>query len=203
MKKAGYHHGNLRKTLIKAAADAIAKNGLHELSFRKLSTLAGVSSGAPYHHFRDKTELAAQIAGEGFQTLGTALHTARVEATSADDAAERMVAAFLSFAENNPGHYAVLFSSESILPQNLHHVVPHAEACKMELIDLAKQYRPGCSEEDARGRAVKIWAMMHGLIQLSVNGVMDRFESGLSLAQAATSGCLTLLSGEPDTTYRA
>jgi len=46
-KKAGYHHGDLRQTLIDVSVDVIARQGLDALSLRALATRAGVSSGAP------------------------------------------------------------------------------------------------------------------------------------------------------------
>ena len=68
-KKAGYHHGDLRQTLIDVSVDVIARQGLDALSLRALATRAGVSSGAPYHHFADRGQLLAAIAQDGFGRL--------------------------------------------------------------------------------------------------------------------------------------
>ena len=65
-KKNGYHHGDLRRTLITISVDLIDRQGIDALNLRNLASLAGVSSGAPYHHFADRAELLAAIAQEGF-----------------------------------------------------------------------------------------------------------------------------------------
>ena len=50
----GYHHGNLREALIRAALDLIAKKGPAGSTFADAARSAGVSSAAPYRHYRDR-----------------------------------------------------------------------------------------------------------------------------------------------------
>ena len=65
-----YHHGRLRQALIETAVKTIsAQRGIDELSLRELAALAGVSPGAPYHHFPNRSDLLASIAEEGFRRL--------------------------------------------------------------------------------------------------------------------------------------
>ena len=49
----GYHHGNLREALIRAALDLIAQKGPAGFTFADAARAAGVSSAAPYRHYRD------------------------------------------------------------------------------------------------------------------------------------------------------
>ena len=58
-KRARYHHGNLRETLVSAAAEITAEAGLESLTLRMLSERVGVSRTAPYRHFADKAALLA------------------------------------------------------------------------------------------------------------------------------------------------
>ena len=46
-----YHHGNLRETLMVAADELLASQGLAGLTLREVARVAGVSHAAPYHHF--------------------------------------------------------------------------------------------------------------------------------------------------------
>src|SRR5918994_1639788 len=71
-----YHHGDLRRTLLAAAVDAIAESGPTALSLRDLARRAGVSHAAPAHHFGDKAGLLTALAAEGYELLGEALETA-------------------------------------------------------------------------------------------------------------------------------
>ncbi|TCK17952.1 TetR family transcriptional regulator [Thiogranum longum] len=64
-----YHHGNLRQALIQAAVPVLKKKGLVGLSLRGLATALGVSHGAPYRHFSNKTALLEAIAATGFVAL--------------------------------------------------------------------------------------------------------------------------------------
>ena len=55
-RKADYHHGRLRQALIETAVKTIAKHGIDALSLRELAARAGVSPGAPYHHFSNRSD---------------------------------------------------------------------------------------------------------------------------------------------------
>jgi len=74
MKKA-YHHGNLKEELVSAGIRIISKDGVDGLSLREVAGLAGVSHAALYRHFKNKEDLLASIAEDGFLSL-----VARVDA---------------------------------------------------------------------------------------------------------------------------
>ena len=59
-RKADYHHGRLRQALIETAVKTIAQHGIDALSLRELAARAGVSPGAPYHHFPNRSDLLAR-----------------------------------------------------------------------------------------------------------------------------------------------
>src|SRR5262249_13711664 len=63
----GYHHGNLREALIKAARDLIKEKGPAGFTCAEAARSAGVSAAAPYRHFRDREALLADVAREGFK----------------------------------------------------------------------------------------------------------------------------------------
>src|SRR5258708_36294859 len=65
--KRGYHHGNLREALIRAALDLIAEKGIAGFTFADAARWAGVSSAAPYRHFRDREALLADVARRGLE----------------------------------------------------------------------------------------------------------------------------------------
>src|SRR5262245_12549146 len=50
----GYHHGNLKEALIRAALELIAQKGPAGFTFAEAARWAGVSPAAPYRHFRDR-----------------------------------------------------------------------------------------------------------------------------------------------------
>ena len=65
----GYHHGNLREALIRAAVDLIAEKGPAGFTFADAARSAGVCPAAPYRHFRDRDALLADVAIRGFERL--------------------------------------------------------------------------------------------------------------------------------------
>src|SRR5208283_5033347 len=64
--KRPYHHGNLKPTLLRAAVALIAEVGPAAFTLREVARRAGISHNAPYRHFREKDELLAAVATEGF-----------------------------------------------------------------------------------------------------------------------------------------
>ena len=64
-----YHHGDLRNALIKAAAELIEEQGSLDFAMIDAARRAGVSSAAPYRHFKDKDALLQAVAELGFLAL--------------------------------------------------------------------------------------------------------------------------------------
>ena len=57
-----YHHGQLREALITAADEILHESGIEGFSLRKAAARAGVSPGAPAHHFKSVTGLLTAVA---------------------------------------------------------------------------------------------------------------------------------------------
>src|SRR6266566_3987388 len=108
----GYHHGNLKEALIRAALELIAKKGPAGFTFAEAARWAGVSPAAPYRHFRDRDELLADVARRGFDQFEAALAKAwdgaRPDAFAAFD---RIGKAYLQFARSEPAYYSAMFES--------------------------------------------------------------------------------------------
>lgn len=62
----GYHHGNLRETLIEAALSLISSMGRSGFTFAEAARAAGASPAALYRHFRDRDALIAEVALRGY-----------------------------------------------------------------------------------------------------------------------------------------
>ena len=75
--KTSYHHGDLRRALIDAAIPVLREKGVVGLSLRELAGELGVSHGAPYRHFRNKSELLEGIAIVGYRELAEICSSSR------------------------------------------------------------------------------------------------------------------------------
>jgi AcrR family transcriptional regulator len=62
-----YHHGDLKGALIGAARTIVETDGVDGFTLREAARAAGVSHGAPAHHFKDKTALLTELAVEAFE----------------------------------------------------------------------------------------------------------------------------------------
>src|SRR3989440_7709330 len=108
----GYHHGNLKEALIRAALELIAQKGPAGFTFAEAARWAGVSPAAPYRHFRDRDELLIDVARRGFDqfegVLARAWDGGRPDAFAALD---RMGKAYLQFAKSEPAYYSAMFDA--------------------------------------------------------------------------------------------
>lgn len=171
-----YHHGDLRRALIDAALALIAEGELGTLSLREVARRAGVTPGAPYHHFKDKTSLLAAVAEEGFLAL-TVRMDAALAAVVASDARGRLAAlarAYLTFARAHPSHYRVMFLPEvkhRDASASLHAAADGGFARLMEAIQAV---RPRIDAATVQPRALITWAAAHGLVLLWNDGLLDK-----------------------------
>ena len=62
-----YHHGDLRKALLEAARGIVEQEGLDAFTLRECARRAGVSHGAPAHHFTDRTGLLTALAVQALE----------------------------------------------------------------------------------------------------------------------------------------
>src|SRR5918911_5775186 len=102
MKRDTYHHGDLRAVILAESARIVADKGADAVSLRQLAREAGGSHAAPAHHFTDRRGLFTALAAEGFRLLAEALTAARPRFIDA-------ALAYVRFAIEHSGHYAVMF----------------------------------------------------------------------------------------------
>ena len=112
-KRSTYHHGDLRGALIQAADEIIAEGGIEAFSLRAAAKRAGVSAGAPAHHFGSARGLLTEVALLAFERMGQYLEEVR---HSDDVAAEvrALTLALVTFAVDHPGHFRLMFRSDLV-----------------------------------------------------------------------------------------
>jgi AcrR family transcriptional regulator len=108
-----YHHGDLSRALVQAGRRILERDGPAALSLRAVAREAGVSPAAPYHHFKDKGELLAAVAGEGWDELGAAIGEAHRKAPNGHAALTEIGVAYVTFARAHPALYRIMYDSAS------------------------------------------------------------------------------------------
>jgi AcrR family transcriptional regulator len=112
-KRSTYHHGDLRAALIQAADDIIAEGGVEAFSLRAAAKRAGVSPGAPAHHFGNVKGLLTEVALLAFERADRYIQ----EAGHSDDVVADVRAvslAFVTFALDHPGHFRLMFRNDLV-----------------------------------------------------------------------------------------
>jgi len=169
----GYHHGNLKEALLRAALELIAQKGPAGFTFAEAARWAGVSPAAPYRHFRDRDELLASIALRGFNQFEAAL--ARAWDGGRPDvfvALDRLGRAYLGFARSEPAYYSAMFEAGIPLATNpeLREAGDRAFAVLREAAEKLCAQTPARNRPPALMVALHIWAMSHGVASLFGRG---------------------------------
>jgi AcrR family transcriptional regulator len=68
-----YHHGDLKRAIIDAAARLVESEGQESLTFRRLAEELGVSHAAPLAHYPDRAALDDAVAARACRQLGEQL----------------------------------------------------------------------------------------------------------------------------------
>lgn len=166
-----YHHGNLKPALLQAAVTLIAEAGPQGFTLREVARRAGVSHNAPYRHFRDKDELIAAVAAEGFERLNTAMNRAIARRTSAEDRLLSCGSGYVTFALRWPQHLLVMFD----LPSFREKYPDYAKAGEQAFATL-RRCVVDCQEEgvlskgDPEPFAFLAWSIVHGVSKLAISG---------------------------------
>ncbi|MFN2426220.1 MAG: TetR/AcrR family transcriptional regulator [Candidatus Binatia bacterium] len=168
-----YHHGDLRRALLQGAIELLAEGGPANLTMRGAAQRAGVSPAAPYRHFTDKRAMLAAVAEEGFLALERSCLSAVADGVEAPiEAFWHRGVAYVQFAIENPAHYRVMFGPE--IPDkreydDLYRAASTAyEALRSSLLACVSAGFFG--EDEVEIRAMRAWAVVHGLASLFIDG---------------------------------
>jgi AcrR family transcriptional regulator len=83
----------------------IESEGIGAVSLRRVAREAGVSPGAPYHHFADRAELLNTIAARGYEELTRAMREARESAASPVEELGAMIERYVRFAREHTAYH--------------------------------------------------------------------------------------------------
>ncbi|MEG6509097.1 TetR/AcrR family transcriptional regulator [Methyloligella sp. 2.7D] len=200
----GYHHGNLKETLLEAARTLIERHGPVGFSLAEAARLAGVSPAAPYRHFRDRDALLSEVARTGFERFAARLETAWDNGRPTPlQAFENLGRAYLAFAREEPAAYAVMF--ETALGSE-HGEDGEGRAGRIKAADhafdiLQKATAALCEPLDPKDRppvrlvALHVWALSHGVATLLAENRDERRKVPVSPEEVLESGILIYLKG--------
>ncbi len=166
-----YHHGDLKRALIDAAGVILRNDGVEALTLRAVARAAGVSANAPYRHFPDRRALVAAVAQEGFARLQDEMMTA-MRTAEGRLGFKQVAVAYVRFGRANSAEYRVMFGPEVAARDDLPELRDQSRgvlqfvAFGIDALQKAGAVGPG----DPSMMAASLWAALHGLVMLSLDG---------------------------------
>ena len=166
----------LREALLDAASSLLAEGGdIERLSIRAVTARAGVTATALYLHFSDKDDLGRELKKRCFAELGDVL--AAAEERHAGDPLKQLHAmglAYLGYAREHPGHYALMFQPAKRKPRRAAPAdVRAAGAALLSRVAEAVARLVGDGAE-AHEAAAALWLALHG--RAAIEQAMPFFE---------------------------
>jgi len=177
MKKNDYHHGNLKDDFLKIAFEFISNEDIENLTLKILSDKTGTSRSAIYRHFKNKDELIETMLLQGFDIFDKDLSPILL------DRSKPLIDRFylsgkklVDFAIENQNLYRLLFGKKfAKIRQEI--ISIQNEDCS-GFHALKKAIEEGqksgiLKKEDSYRQTIVIWASLHGLASLIIDGFMD------------------------------
>jgi len=170
----GYHHGDLKGAILRAAEEILEEEGIQGLTLRGAARRAGASHAAPKNHFGDLSGLLSELAAVGFARFRDEMLSGVREG---DPPASRSLAVgrgYVRFARRNPGLFLLMFRSEQ-LDMERPALREAAQAASAVLAGTTGGH-PGASAPVSLAHAVQMvgaWSTVHGLAMLLLDGRLD------------------------------
>lgn len=180
--KKRFHHGDLRQALISATRDLLIEHGPDGFTLADACRRAGVTTAAPYKHFRDKQEILEEIVLSGFDELTAA------NAKAVSDGGPGTVAgitamgiSYLDFAVAQPAVFRLMFGHKSAI-KKVKEVDESGNQCLKNVIEEVEAYcRKHGHTADAEKIAIRLWTFVHGASSLQLDGDYERVAPGVDV----------------------
>ena len=189
--------GSLRDDLLRISRELLDEGGPDALSMREVARRAGCTHQAPYHYFANREAILAALIEAGFDELANRLCEAHdlVETEDLRTVAEASGNAYVEFALTNPGVFRIMFRRDMCDPARF----PGIQVASRRTYDeLGRLARIRFGEHAIRAHETALWASVHGLAVLLLDGLMaDEFpalEDRLAYARRVNRlGCEVML----------
>lgn len=172
-----YHHGDLRRELLRAAGAVLEEDGPEAITLRGLARRLGVSHAAPGYHFADRAALLVELAAQGHQMLEAAM-AERLRNDSAEAPAVAIGEGYLDFALTHPQRFRLMFAGVADLSPSQSASFTEAASTSFETLVLTTTGTPDPSGDPDRW--LSAWAIVHGLATLWVDGSLSKDDSDVA-----------------------
>ena len=173
--RTSYHHGALREALLDACLKLIETEGIGAVSLRRVAREAGVSPGAPYHHFADRAALLSALAAQGYVALAGDFAVVRAAADSPVRELTALIDTYVSFALRQPAYFRLMVRPELHEPDKNPETKAAMHAAERHLQDAVQDCVAAGVIPAERAEALELtaWSIGHGLASLLLDGLLD------------------------------
>lgn len=180
--KSAYHHGDLKEALVQAAYELVSKNGAENFALADACRLAGVSTAAPYKHFRDRNEVLELVIERALDEMDRQLMAAVEKAGTGTLAGiVAMGHAYLRFAVDEQRLFRLMFGQNPVL-KKAEGVGEDGAKCFGHVIEQIGIY---CARNNVAGDpmaiAVRLWTFVHGAASLLIDEDYERVAPDLDV----------------------
>lgn len=177
--KKPYHKENLRRDLLDAGREFIRANGHLGLSIRTMAQQAGVSPGAPYHHFPDRRSFLLALAVEGFGEMMAETPALVSGQLPASQKLREMGIRFVRFAETNPHLIDLMYESELTTPSLDPELLKFQTMGHAALRQIIVEALPDLPDHEYDLRVIAYWSAIYGFASMRKKGVIHPDGSNL------------------------
>lgn len=160
--------GLTRDQIIQAAVELIGEKGYDDFSLRTLAAKLGVQPASLYNHVEGIDEISTEIALHASEQMKQTLNAA-IEGKEADRAFVDAALAYRQFAMENPEVYKALVHMPLSQDENVRRAGLQSFRPMRELI-----HSYGLERRDAINFSRGLRSVMHGFIELTNNGFMQK-----------------------------
>lgn len=168
--RTSYHHGDLRAQLIAAVRDLVETHGPDGFSVAEAARRAGVSSAAPYKHFKDRPELLRAVTSEGMERLRAAQEAAlAAHPPGSIESVAAIGQAYVDFARSGPGVFRLIFGLTEGHEEEPRLLEKGWECFAVVLRTVAAVLDLPPEDDTVRQRAYALWTCVHGHSFLTID----------------------------------
>jgi len=168
---AAYHHGGLKEALLEAVRQLIERDGADAFKVSEGCRIAGVSTAAPYKHFKDREEIVRAVALGGMLRLGERMRKAAARHEAGDiRRIEGIGRSYLEFAADEPGIFRLMFGLADDHGKDEELLATGARTSGFVAQLVSEHLDMPLESEAVQLRAYALWCFVHGHAFLRMDG---------------------------------
>ncbi len=196
------HRDELREKILDAARELLVRDGVEQVSMRKIAKKINYTATTLFHHFPNKDALLLAVCEADFLALRRSFE----KIATITDPLERlrsMGTAYVTFALEHPSHYRLMFMTPNLHQMNLeterlHKGNPDQDAYAFLRATVAAVIEAGLlrdEHKDADLVAQIMWSGVHGVVALHLIMSNDPWLQWRPVETIASSVIETMIAG--------